>query len=141
MSGHPLQNGLHVPQIVDQVRKYDDVERLVEIELVYVGVNEPQVRVPLARAPERFVREIDADADRRRQRAQQVSIATAKVQDPLPRADDEAENLGEPAVVVAAPAALASLLADDRIPECDTVAPIVEIAGVRLDAVKFIHGS
>ena len=84
MAGDPLQNRLHVPQIVDQVRKYDDVEGLAEIEFVNVRPNEPQMRVPLTRPFERFVREVDADAGGGLERGQQFPLAAAKVQNFLP---------------------------------------------------------
>ena len=97
----PLEQRLHVPDVVEEVGQDDDVERRRRRrEVVRVGLDEVQLADGAARAPlDHRRREVDADAHRRAQRGQQIAVAAAELEDAQPRRHEEAVDLLEPAVV------------------------------------------
>ncbi len=72
---HLLEDGLDVPEVIDQIGKDDEVKGLIESALVDVGLHEGEVGISPAGAGEHFARKIDADANRRFYGGEQVALA------------------------------------------------------------------
>ena len=82
-----------------------------------VGLDEAQVGMALARPLEHPGRKVHADADRRLERGQQVTVAAAKLEYPQARRHEEAIHVLEARVIRArGPAALAASGRSDHVP-------------------------
>ena len=93
-SGIPRSNksdlakyGLDVPEIIYQVRQDDEVKTLIEIQIVGVGMEKPQSRVPASGVIEHTLGKIDPHPKRRVETGQKVAGGTAQFKNTLPGRD------------------------------------------------------
>ena len=115
----PLDRCLHVPQIVNQVGEDDVVEPGFQTELIDVAPHETELRM-LSRGPlEHLRRKIDADAERRLERGQQIASAASEFQHPASRRHEVTVNFRQAPIVAGA-----GSLAIVAIPEPDALCAI-----------------
>ena len=118
---HLLEDALHIPQVVNQIGKDNDVEGFKKgCEIVYIRVDELQSWVTCLRPADHFLREIHPNAAPGLKLCQQAAIRTAKFQHAQIRANMKPENFREPLVVPPAHALPAIALAGHSIPVGNT---------------------
>src|SRR5688572_31631330 len=107
-----LEQVLHIRH---QVREDDVIERFPELELLAWNALEAKLRVRRAGAVDHFLRNVDANADARLQRCQEIARARADLEHARVRRDVEAHQLRDEPVVRAVPALPAGLLAREPV--------------------------
>ena len=125
----PAEDGLHVPQVVDEVGQDDDVEGLARLERLGVGLDEAQVRMT-RRAGRSSLRR---SRRRRRcglERRQQVAAAAADLEHALAGTDEETEDAANSAMVMAGEDA-GRVVGGDAVPVGDA------LGGERLTGFQF----
>ena len=115
--GDAVEELEQVVHVRHQVREDDVVERLAELQLLAGDALEPELWVLRPRAVDHPLRDVDADADARLQRGEQVARARADLEHPGVFRDVEAHHLGDQPVVRAVPALPAGLLAGEPVEE------------------------
>jgi len=94
---------LHVPDVVKEIRKDNDVERPAEIaEVVGVRRNEPKIRMSFAGDLQHRRREVDPDTFTRRERCKQVALSASQFEHAQPSRNEELIHVLEPRMVRAA---------------------------------------
>ncbi len=99
----PGKQGLDVPDVVQQIRQHDDVvgpgRRNIGRQHVRVRLVKLEMGMALARRGDAHRREVDADADRRLQRREQIAVGASHFEHALPGRDQKAIDVLEAPVV------------------------------------------
>src|SRR5262249_6426557 len=94
---------LDVPHVVDEVRQDDGVERLGQLEVVSIGDHEAQLGVPPFGPRDHLLRKIEADANRRSERREEVPPSAPDLEDAGADRNEELIDVSETPLVVPAP--------------------------------------
>jgi hypothetical protein len=119
-----LEYRLHVPEIVDQIGKNDDVEDLIENQFVCVSLDEKKSRIPIAGAREHLAGKIDAYADGRLKRRQKIALGASQLQHAQTGRDKVSVDLDQPSSITSAETLSRVTSAGEGIPMRDSVLPM-----------------